>query len=41
MVIFKKAIYILTGKNTLIVSEFDGYCEIFLDSRSHLESGNE
>jgi hypothetical protein len=27
----KKAIYLPTGQNTLIVSENDGYCEIFLD----------
>lgn len=27
----KKAIYLPTGQNTLITSEFDGYCEIFLD----------
>ncbi|MFH0710155.1 MAG: helicase-related protein [Pseudomonadota bacterium] len=27
----KKAIYLPTGQNTLVVSEFDGYCEIFLD----------
>jgi superfamily II DNA/RNA helicase len=27
----KKAIYLPTGQNTLVVSELDGYCEIFLD----------
>lgn len=27
----KKAIYLPTGQNTLITSEFDGYCEIFMD----------
>ena len=29
----KKAIYLPTGQNTLVISEFDEYCEILLDGK--------